>query len=156
MVEGLLGGYEPDVPAGALAELGPGVDRVLIDVAEDVAVSRLRRARALAALGSVPSLGGRDYLRRRLRELRGAAEGAELLELVACMRALGRFGPEGAGDLVRLLGHAHPEARAAAALSLGDAGAAEMAAPLVRRLSVESDRGVREALRRVLLGLRSR
>lgn len=156
VVEGLLGGYEPDVPMGALAELGTGVDRALIAVAEDGAVSRLRRARAMAALGAMPSRGGRDYLRRRLRELRGAREGAELLDLLACMRALGKFGREGSEDLAQLLGHSHPEARAAAALSLGDTGMAEMAAPLVRRLSVEPDRGVREALRWALLGLTRR
>jgi hypothetical protein len=156
VVEGLLGGYEPDGPAGALAELGPGVDRVLIDLAEDAAVSRLRRARALAALGSVPSLTGREYLRERLRALRGAREGAELLELGGCVRALGRFGPAAAGDLVPLLGHLQAEVRGAAALSLGEAGAAGVEALLGQRLAVEREGEVREALLRALRGLTGR
>jgi hypothetical protein len=155
-VERLLSGYEPSPTfVEDLRRLGPGTDQVLITVASDPRTSRLRRSRALHSLGHLPSLAGRDYLRSELRALRsaGAVEGPDVLDLVACARALGRYGAEALPDLVGLLAYPSPDVRQAAAAGLGTTGALPARTPLRQRLSVEADAGVRAALRGALRAL---
>ena len=54
-VERALGGYERAPSAEDVKRLGPGADQVLIAAANDPRTSRLRRARAIGALGSRPA-----------------------------------------------------------------------------------------------------
>jgi HEAT repeat protein len=153
-VERLLAGYEPHGSVADLRRLGPGVDDVLIEIAEDPRTQPLRRARALHALGWVPSVAGRDYLRATLRALappgRAPAGPAEVMALSACARALGRFGADAAPDLLALVAHPAADVRQAAAAALGESGALAARPALEQRLAVEPHPAVRAALARAL------
>ncbi len=145
-VERLLSGYEPRPIGPELRRLGDGVDEVLIAIARDPKTRPVRRARALAALGQVPTLAGRDACRGVIRDESRAASGPEVLDVAACARTLGAFGPQLQMDLAPLLAHPAPDVRAAAAEGLATAHA-KLALPLLEhQLDREKDPAVRATL----------
>lgn len=152
-VERLLGGYESQVTASDFLRLGAGVDHQLVAIAVDGKTRPLRRNRALAALGMVPSSEGRELLRAVVRDNLKASQGIELLDLRVAVRALGAFGPEEEADLVPLLVHSDADVRIAAAEALGEAHAMGAVPSLRLRMSVEREGAVVRALSRALEAL---
>src|SRR4051812_42562957 len=155
-VERLLGGYEPRATPAAFQRLGDGTDRVLIAIALDPTTPGTRRARALTALGHVPSDAGRALCRQVIKDEASRTEGREVLDVRACAIALGSFGPSAAADLVPLLDHPAFDVRLGAARGLEKARAPESAAALRQRLAVEPDETVRAVLDRALRALETK
>lgn len=155
-VERLLAGYEPGATAADLKRLGEGTDRVLVAIASDPKTSRIRRNRAISAIAAVPSPAGQEFLRAVLRDQGNATEGADLLDLQACIRALPAFGSTGALEALPLLAHANADVRVIVADALAAAKAHEAVPPLRLRLGVEREPEVLRALQRALAALQQK
>jgi len=156
VVEKLLAGVEARASADDVRRLGPGVDHVLVAIAIDDRVTRVRRQRAMAALAAVPSVEGRDLLRSIIKERSRATEGADVIDLSVCVRALGAFGEEFAGDVLPLLAHPTGDVRIAAAESLARMRARATSGAMRLRLTIEREEDVRRALERSLALLESK
>lgn len=141
----LLSGYEQVNPSEALRRIPQAAD-LLVAIAQDPAVSGLRRVRAIEALGHVPTAAGLSYLRAVVARTRGRGDGLSIYELSAATRALGGFGAPVTAELLPLLGHESPDVREGAAHALGKIGTPEAKAALRDRIVVEKDSGVRATL----------
>jgi HEAT repeat protein len=129
---------------------------VLVAIASDAGVTRLRRNRAISALGFVPSAAARAYLAAVLDEKGAAAEGADALDAAAALSALWPYGADALPLLTRFLAHASGDVRYAAAVALGRTALPEAAAWLRARYLAERDASVRAAVARSLKQLERR
>lgn len=149
-IDRALGGREHAVSAEDVRALGPHADRVLIGVASDARVSRLRRARALLALRFAPSDESREFLRAVIADKRACVEGADVLDLSAAITSLSPYGREVLADVLPFAAHASADVRHATVVVLGAMQAPEAQSALRARLFVERDPGVRDAAARAL------
>jgi hypothetical protein len=145
-----LGGIERGVDEARVRELGRDADRQLIRVATDPAISRLRRARAIYALGVVPSVLARDFLLAVLDEKSQAIEGADVADTAAAIDALAPYGAQVLGRITVLVTHKSADVRQATVSFFARTKLAEGNAILRARAVVETDVGVRRAIARAL------
>jgi len=152
-VERLLAGIERAPTRAEVERLGPGAEETLIAIADDPRTSRLRRMRAIYALGFRPSEAARAYAEAVLAEKGAAGEGADTLDAAAALAALAPYGEEALPTALRYLTHASGDVRQAAAALIGAWRAPSAEGLLRARLAVERDPGVRVELRGALRAL---
>ena len=134
-----------------LRALGVDVDRQLVAIAEDAKVEPKMRARAVSALGFVPTAVARAHLNKRVGQVEAARDATDLLLVRRAAVALGwQGGPAVPPVLAGLLAHADPDVRTDAAVALGLTRLASAADLLRARLDVETDARVRGHISRQL------
>ncbi len=149
-IEAYLDSHDVAVAAD-LHGLGPAPERALMAIAGDSKSDGLVRARAVAALRVVPTLAGRAFLGKLLRDKAKATDAAERLILRRAAVALGWLaGPDADKDLVLLFENEDPEVRVDAAIGLGLTRAVDAPMSLRRQLAVEAVPRVRDQIERQL------
>lgn len=118
----LLGAFELQLSRSVLDDVGPDVNRALINVANHREVRARVRVRAVAGLGFYPTDPSWKYLRGLLHEdvHRGTVFGTNLRR--QALRSLGKaFGGRAVGEILALKDDPEPLIREAVAHALGDA-----------------------------------
>lgn len=151
-VERALFAYEPLNLGRELVELGQNerVAQVLLRLAKDDATRGILRLRAIEALGYVPTEAGRSYL-HELVATNANVDDSRVYVLAAALRALSGYGAQEVSHISPALFHGSPDVREAAARALVRCGRADEVRPLLqRRLALESDKTVKETLRKAI------
>ncbi len=131
--------------------LGPGVDDALAAIAADTKVDAPLRARALGALGLLPTRRSRDFLGQFVKQNAAASAPADMSLLRKAALSLGWVGgPEAVEILGPLLEHADAEVRLDAAIALGLTRSRDAALWLRPRFDAEKDPHVRTQIGRQL------
>jgi hypothetical protein len=139
--------------AGELqAFAAPG--KTLIAIASDLAVERLTRARAVAALRLLPSPAVQDFLCQLVQSKAKTTDTTDRLLLRRAAVTLGWLGGADAPEVLALLfENDDAEVRLDAALGISMTRASSALGLLHKQLAVESSPRVREQIQRQLLAL---
>lgn len=138
----LLAAYDDPATAEDWKSLGEGVPAELMAIAKDPKVSSTRRAGAVYALGWYPTPETRTFVTGVLYDVAAP----NILRRKATF-ALGNGWGDGAlAEIVATLASEDAQLRQAAARTLGKLGTPGATAALQERLSVETDRVVRDLI----------
>lgn len=141
----------PPPPAASFRALGYGTDQLLVEIGGDAKAELLLRARAIAALGYLPTAPSRRFLEAFVAEHAGASDDRYRLLLRRAAVALGwQGGLHAASRLGALFDHHDPDVRLDAALGLGLTRLPAAADLLRKRLPNETEARVRSQISKQL------
>lgn len=145
-VLGLLAGYE-DVPStAALAKLGDGVDTTLLAIAQDAAVPKAQRSRAVWALGGFPSATTQSFLTGLVNDPAADSQ----LKRSAVWALCNGWGDAGILAVEPALASDDAQLRNQAVRAVAKVGSAKATETLTARLAIEPSAMVRQTLSDVL------
>jgi hypothetical protein len=146
----LLSGYEDAATESELRALGDGVGGELFAIAQDASVARSRRQGAVQALGWFPT----DAHRAWLSALVADGSGDRYLRRSAVHALANGWGDAALPELERALGDEDEQLRNQAARAMGRVGTPAATAALQKRLDVEQNAMVREAISASMRGVK--